>query len=84
MKTAAVADGVEGSPLQHILLVSGRRWSVLRQSGSAIRDGGRRLSSNLEQNAASADSTMQAALYGMSDTMTELGNSSKGLFGILG
>ena len=60
VKTAAVADGVENS-LQHIDGIR-EKMDVLGQSGSAIRDVVEGLSAISEQNAASADSTMQAAL----------------------
>ena len=76
VKTAAVADGVENS-LQHIGGIR-EKMDVLGQSGGAIRDVVEGLSAISEQNAASADSTMRAA-HGMSDTMTELMNSSENL-----
>ena len=79
VKTAAVADGVENS-LQHIDGIR-EKMDVLGQSGSAIRDVVEGLSAISEQNAASADSTMQAA-HGMSDTMTELMNSSENLLAL--
>ena len=79
VKTAAVADGVENS-LQHIGGIR-EKMDVLGQSGSAIRDVVEGLSAISEQNAASADSTMQAA-HGMSDTMTELMNSSENLLAL--
>lgn len=76
VKTAAVADGVENS-LQHIGGIR-EKMDVLGKSGGAIRDVVEGLSAISEQNAASADSTMQAA-HGMSDTMTELMTSSEKL-----
>ena len=79
VKTAAVADGVENS-LQHIGGIR-EKMDVLGQSGSAIRDVVEGLSAISEQNAASADSTMQAA-HGMSDTMTELMTSSENLLAL--
>ena len=79
VKTAAVADGVENS-LQHISGIR-EKMDVLGQSGSAIRDVVEGLSAISEQNAASADSTMQAA-HGMSDTMTELMTSSENLLAL--
>ena len=79
VKTAAVADGVENS-LQHIDGIR-EKMDVLGQSGSAIRDVVEGLSAISEQNAASADSTMQAA-HGMSDTMTELMTSSENLLAL--
>ena len=79
VKTAAVADGVENS-LQHIDGIR-EKMDVLGQSGSAIRDVVEGLSAISEQNAASADSTMRAA-HDMSDTMTELMNSSENLLAL--
>ena len=79
VKTAAVADGVENS-LQHIDGIR-EKMDVLGQSGSAIRDVVEGLSAISEQNAASVDSTMQAA-HGMSDTMTELMTSSENLLAL--
>lgn len=66
--------------LQHIDGIR-EKMDVLGQSGSAIRDVVEGLSAISEQNAASADSTMQAA-HGMSDTMTELMNSSENLLAL--
>ena len=68
------------SDLQHIDGIR-EKMDVLGQSGSAIRDVVEGLSAISEQNAASADSTMQAA-HGMSDTMTELMNSSENLLAL--
>ena len=73
VKYAAVSEGVENS-LYHIDGIR-NKMEVLNSSGTAIRDVVEGLSAISEQNAASADSTMQTA-YDMSDTMSDLKKSS--------
>lgn len=76
LKYAAVADGVTNS-LHHIEGIQ-QKMDVLSESGNAIREVVEGLSAISGQNAASADSTMQAA-QGVSNTMTELKTSSEKL-----
>lgn len=75
-KYNAVAEGVENS-LINISTIK-EKMDVLSDSGMAIKDVVHNLSSISEQNASSANSTMQAA-QNMSDTMNDLELSSEKL-----
>lgn len=75
-KYNAVAEGVENS-LENIDSIK-EKMDVLSNSGSAIKDVVQDLSTISEQNAASANSTMQAA-RDMSNTMNRLEISSEKL-----
>lgn len=75
-KYNAVAEGVENS-LDNIDSIK-EKMDVLSDSGMAIKDVVHNLSSISEQNAASANNTMQAA-QNMSDTMNDLEISSEKL-----